>query len=63
MSKLAEDIEHWRTKEAIQKLTSHGKGWEPPKNSLISLPIALISLVILICTINNPYLLTKTHLH
>jgi hypothetical protein len=33
------------------------------KDSLISLPITLISLVILIYTINNPYLLTKTYLH
>jgi hypothetical protein len=32
------------------------------KNSLISLPIALISLVIIIFTINNPYLLTKQSL-
>jgi hypothetical protein len=32
------------------------------KDSLISLPIALISLVILIYTINNPYPLTKTYL-
>ena len=33
------------------------------KDSLISLPITLISLVILICTINSSYLLTKTYLY